>query len=184
MIDPRRSIAVLLACGYALAAALILFVWILYDELPEMVAIDFGPDGQPVIGSKEKLLTPLSLMIGVGVGTAALITVITVFRHTIVEKYPYLINLPALTMVLGRIADRDARRQYVDRLFVPIAIASIMILDLIAVIAMTVLSAARTYTFNASMVIGLVLILSGAYCAGVLLYYRSIYREIRAKVVT
>jgi glucose-6-phosphate-specific signal transduction histidine kinase len=184
MLNPRGYIIVFSASGYALAAALILYVWSVYAELPEMVAVDFGPGGQPVIGPKEVLLRPLALMIGVGIATAAIITAIIVFRHTIVERYPYLISLPALTLVLGKIADKEVRRQYIDRLFVIVALAQVLVLVIITVIAISVLESARTFHFDATLTLGLTLVLTGGFIAVVLLYYRSIYREIRAKVVT
>ncbi len=182
MNGPRRFIATSIVGGYALAAALTAYVVALYDALPDVVAVDFGADGQPIIGPKERLLTPLTLMIGVGLGTALFITAIVVFRHTIVERYPYLINLPALTLILGRIDDEETKRQYIDKLFVPLSLAPILVLGLMILIAILMLEAARTFFFDAAVMIGLTVILIGAFLAFTLSYYRSIYKQVKAMV--
>ncbi len=182
MIDLRSFITALIVGGYGLAAVLIVIVLNLYNALPDVVALDFGPDGQPVIGPKERLLTSLTPIIGIGLGTALIITAIVLFRHTLVDRYPYLINLPALTLILGKIADKDVRRQYIDRLFVPVALVTYLDLVIIAASAIMVLEAARTFSFDATTFTGLLVILTGGFIAGMLLYYRSIYKQIKAMV--
>ncbi len=182
MIGTGHLLTALLLSGYALAAALFVMVLELYDSLPETVAVDFGPDGRPFLGPKEKLLEPLMVMIGVGLAAALLITAIVAFRHTLVEKYPYLINLPALALILGRIADERTKREYIDRLFVPVALAPTLVLDLIAVTAILMLDAARTFSFNSMLMIELVALVIGGFLAFALSYYRSIYKQVKAMV--
>lgn len=182
MVDPGRFISVSVALGCLLMAAIVAYAAVSYSTLPDEVAIDFGPDGRPVTGPKEELLTPLAISIGVGLGSVVLLSVMVIYRHAIVERYPYLINLPALALVLGRITDSEKRRQYIDRVFMLLALVPLFVAAIIGLVTSSILEAARRMTFEGSVLLASVLSLTAVLVAGSLLYYRSIYKKIVAEV--
>ncbi len=98
--------------------ALVVYALHGYGGLPDLVAADFGPAGEPVMGPKTHLATPLVVIVGAAGLVAALIAFFTLKRHKIVERYPYLINIPAVAMILGRLP-RDKARKYIDKLLAP-----------------------------------------------------------------
>jgi hypothetical protein len=172
----------LLVIGWVLNVAVTVYALDRYNALPENVAVSFGPDGQPIIGPKTRLLTPMTVMAGTWLAIALLVTAFVIFRHKILDSYPYLINLPSLTLLLGKIADREKRREYIDRLFVALSFTLILLFGIDAVVTTMMLESAVTFSFNPAILIGSLTIMTGAFVAGILLYYRSIYKEIKAMV--
>ena len=179
---PGRYMTALLVIGWALNVALTVYALDRYNALPENVAVGFGPDGQPIIGPKTRLLTPITVMTGTWLAIALLVTAFVIFRHKILDSYPYLINLPGLTLLLGKVADREKRREYIDRIFVALPLALILLFGIDAVVVTTILESAATFAFDPTILFGSLTIMTGAFVAGVLLYYRSIYKEIKAIV--
>jgi hypothetical protein len=98
--------AALLVIGWVLNVAVTMYALDRYNALPENVAVSFGPDGQPIIGPKTRLLMPITVMTGTWLAVALLVTAFVIFRHKILDNYPYLINLPGFTLLLGRVADK------------------------------------------------------------------------------
>ena len=179
---PGRYMAALLVIGWVLNVAVTVYALDRYNALPENVAVGFGPDGQPIIGPKTRLLTPITVMTGTWLAIALLVTAFVIFRHKILDSYPYLINLPGLTLLLGKIAEREKRLEYIDRLFVALASIPVLVFGINAVVMTMMLESAVTFSFNPSILIGSLTIMTGTFVAGILLYYRSIYKEIKAMV--
>ncbi len=182
MRGPGRYMAALLVIGWVLNVAATVYALDRYNALPENVAVSFGPDGQPIIGPKTRLLTPIAVMTGTWLAVALLVTTFVVFRHKILDNYPYLINLPGLTLLLGRVADKEKRREYIDRVFVALPLTLFLLFGINAAAVTAILESAVTYSFNPAILIGSLTIMTGAFVAGILLYYRSIYKEIKAIV--
>jgi hypothetical protein len=174
--------AALLAIGWVLNVAVTVYALDRYSALPENVAVSFGPDGQPIIGPKTRLLTPIAVMTGTWLAVALLVTTFVIFRHKILDNYPYLINLPGLTLLLGKIAEREKRLKYIDRVFVALPLTLFLLFGINAVVVTTILESAVTFAFDPTFMLGSLTIMTGAFVAGVLLYYRSIYKEIKAIV--
>jgi hypothetical protein len=174
--------AALLVIGWVLNVAVTVYALDRYNALPEKVAVGFGPDGQPIIGPKTRLLTPITVMAGTWLAIALLVTAFVIFRHKILDNYPYLINLPGLTLLLGRVADKEKRREYIDRVFVALPLALLLVFGINAVVVTTILESAATFAFDSTFMFGSLTIMTGAYVAGILLYYRSIYKEVKAIV--
>jgi len=182
LVDPGRFILASIALGLLLMVAVVVYSAVEYSMLPDLVAVDFGPGGRPEIGPKEELLTPLAIVNGIGLGVVALISVMTIYRHKIVERYPYLINLPALTLVLGRIADGKRKREYIDRIFVMLALVPLFVAAMLGVVVASILEAAKSMTFDGTFMMASTSVLVAALIAASLLYYRSIYKKIVAEV--
>jgi hypothetical protein len=172
----------LLVIGWALNVALTVYALDRYNALPENVAVGFGPDGQPIIGPKTRLLMPIAVMTGAWLAIALLVTAFVAFRHKILDSYPYLINLPGLILLLGKIAEREKRLEYIDRLFVALASVPVLVFGINAVVTTMMLESAVTFAFDPTFMLGSLTIMTGAFVTGVLLYYRAIYKEIKAIV--
>ncbi len=99
-------------------AALMVYALHGYGGLPDLVAVDFDAAGEPVMGPKTYLATPIVVIVGAAGLVAALMAFFTLKRHTIVERYPYLISISAVAMILGRLPRYEARK-YIDKLFLP-----------------------------------------------------------------
>jgi len=161
-------------------AALVVYTLHGYGGLPDLVAVDFGPAGEPVMGPKTYLATPVVVIVGAAGLVAAFIAFFTLKRHTIVERYPYLINIPAVAMILGRLP-RDEARKYIDKLLLPLPLVGA---------ATTALMALTTYVIIESAKEGRLIIMQNLLIAGVLafavgvglgtiLYFRRIYTQLR-----
>jgi hypothetical protein len=172
----------LLVIGWILNVAVTVYALGRYNALPENVAVSFRPDGQPIIGPKTRLLMPIAVMTGTWLVIALVITAFVIFRHKVLDNYPYLINLPGLTLLLGKVADREKRREYIDRVFVALPMALLLVFGINAVVVTTILESAVTFAFDPTFMLGSLTIMTGAFVAGVLLYYRAIYKEIKAIV--
>jgi len=95
----------------------VIFLWIyplfFQSLLPETVPVHFNLEGKPDRqGSKEELLLiPLSLSIA-----PLIILLATKYRFTLINRYPYLVNLPSFYINIGKI--KPERRSYwVNRYF-------------------------------------------------------------------
>lgn len=176
-------IKVLTATSLASTALLAAYALVVYESLPERVAIDFDAAGRPTrYAPKPELLTILYLLIGVLASVTALISVISVKRHAIVERYPYLVNLPALAILLGKLPEQ-IRRTYVDRIFVPLpAVGLVLNAGVFFPLVHIMLEASKTEYFPPLPVIAIVLTFALSIAPAMILYYRKIYRELKAIV--
>ncbi|MCS6788026.1 MAG: DUF1648 domain-containing protein [Aigarchaeota archaeon] len=176
-------IKVLSAVSLASTALLAVYALAVYGSLPELVAIDFDAAGRPTrYAPKSELLTVLYLLIGVLASVTALISVISLKRHVIVERYPYLVNLPALAILLGRLPEH-LRRPYVDRVFLPLpAVGVVLNAAVFFPLVHMVLEAARTEYFPPFPVVAVVLAVSLSVAPAMIFYYRRIYRELKTVV--
>ncbi|MCS7094351.1 MAG: DUF1648 domain-containing protein [Thaumarchaeota archaeon] len=154
-----------------------------YGSLPEIVAIDFDFAGRPTqYAPKTELLTVLLLLIAIMSSITVLISVISINRHTVVERYPYLINLPALALLMGRLPS-ERRRFYVDRVFMPLP-ALALFLNVAFFLSLThlIIESAKTEIFPAIHVLSLVIVPTFSIILLMILYYRKIYHELRLLV--
>jgi hypothetical protein len=84
-----------------------------YTIFPQRIPIHFGITGEPnnYGGKYTFLIVPLSFSL-----TPAIFIVLTKYRFTLVNKYPYLINLPAFFTNLTKIP-RERRGRWINRYF-------------------------------------------------------------------
>jgi len=168
-----------------IVAVLIFIVTLLiaYDRLPDDVALGFNWEGLPrSYGPKEQLLYILIFpMIATTVSVAALINGLTLLRHTLVSKYPYLINIPALSLLLGseRLTDEE-RRHYIDKMFIVMPLVSLYVIGLIGWTTYATLEAGRTgQMLSGPLLLAATLGSTVVLIVPMLLYYRRIYHSIK-----
>ncbi|MCS7142234.1 MAG: hypothetical protein NZ920_00345 [Aigarchaeota archaeon] len=172
--------------SFASLITLVTLTYLYYLSLPPTVAIDFDSSGMPVeVGPKSELLFSIGVLIGVTFGVTLLITVISLKRHIIVERYPYLINLPAFSLLLGRLPE-DVRREYVDRIFLVVSLTPFLLIWTIYYpITYFILESARTGFFPyGPHMLTLVFTWIAVFVAAYFLYYRKLYREIKTMIAT
>lgn len=102
------------------AGLMILFlalIWLIalyaYATLPEVIPTHFGVDGKPdSFGGKETwIILPIAFSIA-----PVLILLIVRYRFEIIEKHPYLVNLPAFLIHLSRLPG-ERKYYWIDRYF-------------------------------------------------------------------
>jgi len=93
----------------------------IYNTLPNIVPTHFGVNGKPnAYGSKSMfLIIPLAFSIG-----PILIMLITKYRYTLLNKYPYLINIPSFYAKIQRLP-YEKRGIWINKYF-----EAILVLDL------------------------------------------------------
>jgi hypothetical protein len=156
------------------------YVWFRYVGLPYAVAYDFGVGGRPEIGPKTRLITPLAAITAAAGFTTSLLTVFSLKRHELVERYPYLINLPAIALILGKLP-QDRARQYIDRLFIPLPIVAAALAALMAFTSYLILESAeqRRLVVDESLLVAAVLSFAVGAGVGTVLYFRRIYLQLK-----
>ncbi len=168
------------AVNIMLFIGMVVYVWYRYVGLPYAVAYDFGVGGQPEIGAKTNLITPLATMTSTVGFTTALLTVFSLRRHELVERYPYLINLPAIALILGKLP-QDKARNYIDKLFIPLPIVAAALAALMAFTSHLILESAeqRQLVVDESLLVAAVLSFAVGTGVGTVLYFRRIYLQLK-----
>ncbi|AGK60695.1 hypothetical protein Asulf_00677 [Archaeoglobus sulfaticallidus PM70-1] len=96
---------------------LLITMWVLgihaYLTLPDMVPTHFDAQGRPTSYGKKEVYLILPLAFS---PLPAIFLVITRYRFTLINKYPYLINLPAFFANIHRIPS-EQRGLWVNRYF-------------------------------------------------------------------
>ena|GEM_PF-1334876 len=176
----RDYFRVAAAVNALLVVGLVIYTVYGYASLPEVVAVSFGPGGEPRIGHKTYLITPLAFMVGSAVAVAALITVFTLKRYVLIERYPYLVSLPALALILGKLPN-DTARSYIDRLFTPLPLVAAALQAIMAFVDTVIVESARVGRLTLPEILQMVVIaaLSFAIVAGLTFYYRKVFIELR-----
>ncbi|MCS7117917.1 MAG: DUF1648 domain-containing protein [Thaumarchaeota archaeon] len=165
------------------SAAVAAYALLSYESLPERVAIDFDFAGRPTrYAPKSELLSMLVLLVAILSSVTIFTSVLSIKRHTIVERYPYLVNLPALAILIGKLSPQ-LRKTYIDRAFIPLP-ASILMLNLVFFLPLVhiIIEAARTEFFPSMPFITLSLTIVFLIVLFTMLYYRRIYKELRSQV--
>ena len=95
----------------------IVSIWLLaihaYFSLPQRIPTHFGPDGKPdSYGDKSMFLVLPAIFCIVPV----IFILITKYRFVLINKYPYLVNLPAFFSRISEIKE-DSRSYWVNKYF-------------------------------------------------------------------
>jgi len=132
--------------GKLLAAANLLLIVLMFSiaayyhsVLPEKVPTHFGIEGKPnVYGSKDSLLMlPFAFSIA-----QVIILAIVKLRFTLVNKYPYMINLPAFYANLTKLPV-DKRGKWVNRYFEALLLFSLGIGIYLAILELSIYEGVR-----------------------------------------
>ncbi len=165
--------------GIALIANLlsILVVLYYYPNLPGTVATHYNISGAAnAYGSK------LNLMVvpGIFIAMYILFLLIIRYRYTLLEKYPYLINLPSFVYRLGMEKNPTVQGQIINRVFTVYSVSVLFISLLNIVITTYIFMQADTGQPGVFLLPGIIVIIV-LFVATVLLFYRSIYRSFAEK---
>ena len=137
--------------------------------------------GQPTAYGKPSFLYWMMIPI-IHLSIITLLTLIYHYRWMIINKYPYLINIPAFMMLDGRL-DEYKKRYYVDRIYAILALIGVYIGVLMVFIEYAIGVPSFIEYHGALFTIGII-IFSIAPALGILLYYRRIYLEYREDLKT
>ena len=95
----------------------LIFLWAValyaYRTLPEQVPTHFGWAGKPTAWGSKTVILFIALVFSLA---PVSILLVVHYRFVLINRYPYLINLPAFFMVLSRIPPEE-RGRWVNRYF-------------------------------------------------------------------
>jgi len=163
------------ASNMALILILAVLPWIYYSRLPEIVPTHWNWGGQVTsTGSSFNTMLLLSLVMPFA---NIIIEAIYLARWRILRGYPYLINLPAITVLLGseRINPRDKRR-IIEDVFTVMLMVGVLIGIYLLVLEVGILESMRTGV-EPSWMLPYTIIGAAAIIIPPLMMYRRIYRE-------
>ena len=111
----RRSRSAGLAFNIAITAALILLPWLYYPLMPSTVPTHWSLSGKVTsYGSSFTSALLFSALMPLG---NVIILVVYWLRWRLVEKYPYLINLPAVALLIGsERVPKNVRRRLIEEI--------------------------------------------------------------------
>jgi uncharacterized membrane protein len=135
--------------------------------------------GEPTAYGKPSFLYWMTIPI-IHLSIVILLTLIYRYRWSIINKYPYLINIPAFMMLDGRL-DENKRKCYIDRIYAILALIGIYIGVLMVFIEYVIGTPSFIEYHGALFTVGMI-IFSIAPAAGILLYYRRIYLDYRREL--
>ncbi|MCW6159600.1 MAG: DUF1648 domain-containing protein [Candidatus Micrarchaeales archaeon] len=162
-----------------LAALINVVTWLAivyyYPALPNTIPTHFNASGTPTsYGDK------IVLLIVPAVLSAIIIIILLVlrYRYTLLERYPYLLNLPAFTYRHGLEKNSATHGIVINRVFTVHTLSALYISILCAVIVYALFSLSSHVL---SLLLPAILIVVVVLVATVLLVYRSIYRSFAVK---
>jgi uncharacterized membrane protein len=166
------------AARIAIAIALIFNVLALlsvayyYPGLPDIVATHVGLNGVPnSYGYKSTLLTIPVIFLAIFL----LLLLVMRFRYTLLEKYPYLINLPSFVYRLGMEKDSKMQGEIIGKVFTVYSLVILYVSTLDFAITAALLRQSQ------GILPPVILTTVFVFVATILLLYRSIYRSFAAK---
>lgn len=166
-------IIILLAAVLDLIA--MLYIAYVYPTLPQTIPTHYGPNGAPTTyGSKSVLLiAPVIVLI-----ISFLFLVIMRFRYTMLEKYPYLLNLPSFVYRLGMEKNQNVQGQILSQVF---TVYSIVLLYL-AILNLVITTALFQQSYRTlSWMLPAILLTVAVFAITVLALYRKIYHSFASK---
>ena len=102
-------------------------------------------------------------------GVFALILLILRFRYPLLERYPYLVNLPAFAYRLGIQKNPKTAGIVINRIFTVHALASLYVAVLYLIFAVTIMQQSGKFVWLE------ILVIVAAFIVAVFLQYRRIY---------
>jgi len=165
----------MLAANILLIFILLALPWIYYYTLPEIVPTHWGLQGEVTsTGSKYDAVLILSVTMPIA---NIIILIIWTFRWVLVRKYPYLINLPAITMVLGSEKfPQEKKDEIIEKIFDISLLIGIIVGVYMLILEWGILESMRTGTnpvwLTIFSIVGIVFLIIPPF-----LLYRKIYRE-------
>ena len=170
-----KGVKLMIYVNVALTASLALVPWVFLGWMPAVVPTHWGAGGEPnAYGSS---CVTVAILSGVMPIANIIILVTYFFRWTLVRKYPYLINLPAIAMVLGseRI-DEGVKERLIERIFqvslvIGLAVGAYLLLLELGILYSMITASPTPWVIWVSLAGVPVLI------APPLTMYRKIYRE-------
>ena len=146
-----------------------------YPALPNTIPTHFNASGMPTSYADKivVLLVPALL-------SAIIIVILLVlrYRYALLERYPYLLNLPAFAYRLGIEKNSATHGTIINRIFTVHTLSILYISILCAVIVYAMLSLNGQ---GLSLLLPAILITVVVFVATVFLVYRSIYRSFAVK---
>lgn len=138
-----------------------------YPALPNVVATHYGISGSPnSYGYKSTLL----IVPGIFLAVFFFFLLILHFRYVLLEKHPYLLNLPSFVYLLGE-KSPALQGEIMNRVFAVYSLSAFFISLLNLIITTAILEQRTRFLLPA------LLIVIAVFIATVLALYRSIYRS-------
>lgn len=151
-----------------------------YVSIKGIIPTHFNFSGEPTAYAKPTLLYWVLIPI-VHLSIVVLMNIVYHYRWTLINKYPYLINIPAFMMMNGR-ADESKRRYYIDRIYSILSIISVYIGILMIFIEFGIgYSSIIKYYYNIVFTVGMIII-TIFLVLGIILYYKNVYRDYKEEL--
>lgn len=163
----KTSKAIIIISMIILVATVITGIYYFFN-LPNIVPTHYGLNGKvTTYGSKSVFFIPMFLLFGVVV----LLLAILHFRYTLIEKYPYLINLPSFVYRLGAQKDKKLQSKVISRVF------TVFSLSVLYVSVLNLIITTAIFTQSTSLLLPSVWVAVAVFVVTVILLYRNIYKE-------
>ncbi|RLG51851.1 MAG: hypothetical protein DRN96_04295 [Thermoproteota archaeon] len=161
-----------------LAVVVVAVMWahvlLAYGRLPEKIPTRFDEEGRPAAyGSKRSLLA----MVAVFTIAPALVLAIVWFRFTLVNKYSYLVSLPAFFIRLRGLPPGE-RSRFVNRYFEAMSAIALLLAVLMYLLELSILKAAAGRAMAVKFIPVAVVSWVAVVMAGLILYLRRLSREL------
>lgn len=152
-----------------------------YVSIKGLIPTHFNFAGEPTAYAKSTLLYWMLIPIS-HLFVLALLNVTYHYRWTLINKYPYLINIPAFMMVDGRI-NESKKRYYVDRVYSILSIVSVYMGILMIFIEFAMGYSSIIKYYGTVFTIGII-IFSMFLVIEIILYYKKIYIDYKKELST
>jgi uncharacterized membrane protein len=165
----------LLWANVAIIVIMVGIPWYYYFMMPPIVPTHWSLSGE--VTSKGSSLSLVLLLSALMPLANVIIVVVYLLRWRLIENYPYLINLPAISLLIGseRIP-QDKKRELIERIFDVTLVAGLTVGTYILALEVGILQSA--IRAESPSWLSWFIFIGIAYLIGVPLYmYRKIYRD-------
>ena len=150
-----------------------------YISISGLIPTHFNFAGKPTAYGESTLLYWMLIPIS-HLSILVLLNVVYYYRWTLINKYPYLINVPAFMMVDRRL-DESKKKYYVNKIYSILSLVGVYVGVLMIFIEFSMGYSSIIEYYGTVFIIG-ILIFSVFLVIGIILYYKKIYMDYKKEL--
>jgi len=166
------------ALTVVIIAAMWAHVLLAYNMLPERIPTRFDKEGRPIAYSSKRILLAMVALLTI---TPALMLTIVWLRFTLVNRYSYMVSLPAFFTKLGELPPIE-RSRFVNRYFEAMSVVALALAALMYLLEVAILKAAAGRAAAVKLIPVAVAGWVAAVMTGLILYLRRMSRELESSL--